>query len=336
MRTAFRLLVGPALALLGASAAFADHRQPGSLLVYPEFDNRAGVVTVLTVTNSCPLQDGDVDVEFVYHGRYDREYHPLSCNEFNRTESLTPNDTLTLASNDHNPHHERGFVYVFAKSPATGEAIAFNHLIGSLLVVDGYSIFQFSVNATMYEAIGLGQGEITDLDGDGIRDLDGVEYEMAADQVLVPRFLGQYAGDAARTTRSATGELVLINLTGGADFAATLDFLIYNDDEEAFSASHTFTCWDRRPLAEISGIFTQDFLRNATAHSPLEDLGGLEYGWFEIDGGIANSTAISIDDPAFIALFIEGAFGSAAADAPFEIGHQDNGDLLARGVTGDS
>ena len=42
-------------------------RQPGSLLLYPEFDNRDAVLTVLTVTN---VSHEDVNVHFVYVGRW--------------------------------------------------------------------------------------------------------------------------------------------------------------------------------------------------------------------------------------------------------------------------
>ena len=49
----FALTGMTALACLGmTSEAFASGRNPGSLLVYPEFDNREGDVTLLTVTNT--------------------------------------------------------------------------------------------------------------------------------------------------------------------------------------------------------------------------------------------------------------------------------------------
>ena len=52
-----------------ASQAMADGRNAGSLLLYPEFDNRMGTVTVVTVTNT-DAAGSAVDVEFVYIGRY--------------------------------------------------------------------------------------------------------------------------------------------------------------------------------------------------------------------------------------------------------------------------
>ena len=45
-----------------------SRRSPGSLLLFPEFDNRNGVATVFTVTNT-DAQAG-TDVHFVYLGRY--------------------------------------------------------------------------------------------------------------------------------------------------------------------------------------------------------------------------------------------------------------------------
>ncbi len=44
-----------------------SRRAPGSLLLYPEFDNRNGVVSVITVTNT---SHEEVIVHFVYTGRW--------------------------------------------------------------------------------------------------------------------------------------------------------------------------------------------------------------------------------------------------------------------------
>ncbi len=62
--------------LAGASQVAA---RPGSLLIFPEFDNRPGQNTLLTVTNThaSPVL-GNVQVEFVY---VDED----TCQEFNRT-----------------------------------------------------------------------------------------------------------------------------------------------------------------------------------------------------------------------------------------------------------
>ncbi len=328
-----------ALAGLGiASEANAGGRNPGSLLLYPEFDNRDATVTVLTVTNTNddntpsaanPLvANGTVRVHFKYIGKYGQFGDTINCEEFDRTELLTPNDTLTLLTNAHNPQHEQGYVYLYAQN-VSGEKIAFNHLIGNVLTISGMFSFEYSMNPVAFD--GIGDGTLTDLDGDGHCDLDGVEYGEVPDQILVPRFFGQ--------SMQFNSELILIGLSGGAAFSTTVDFLIYNDNEEVFSSEYTFDCWDRVNLLDISGIFAQSFLAAFTAHNPLEILGtggGIESGWFRMDGGIADSTVVSIDDPAFYAVLLEKvSINRGASDLPFELGLQANGDLLPRSIFGD-
>ena len=55
-----------------------------------------------------------------------------------------------------------------------------------------------------------------------------------------------------------------------------------------------------------------------------------------MDGHSASSGVFTIQDPAFLAVLIENISGFACASLPFEIGQQDNGDLLADGPFGDS
>ena len=91
-------------------------------------------------------------------------------------------------------------------------------------------------------------------------------------------------------------------------------------------------------LGELSGATYTSFLQ-ATDDDEDEIVGApfLESGWIEMDGIVANSSAISIDDPAILALLVEGLQRNyCGADLPFQIGRQDNGDLLPRGVHGDS
>ena len=316
--------------LLGlAPLAYGDGREPGSLLVFPIFNSVDGAASVVTVTNingdtsidpSSRLMGGTIDVEYIY---IDSE----TCEEFNRTERLTPKDTLAVIANAHNPNQSLGYLYVFAKDPLSGEPITFDWLIGQNQVIDGILSLQYGVNVFVFEGR-TDEGMPTDVDEDRIRDLDGTEYEQAPDELLFPRFMGQGVG--------FDSSLVLINLTGGTQFTTTLDFLIYNDNEYAFSSEYTFRCWDIVPLVEISGVFRDDFLK-LTDNSPREIRGleNVEAGWFRVDGGIANSGIRSFEDPAFLGFLTEfiGPFGGA--DLPFQQGVQDNGDLLPRSVHGD-
>ncbi len=311
-----------AAALSGMSlSAFASAGAPeaGSLLLYPCFDSNRGSDTLITVVNTSSdfnqvgnLFAGTVDVEFVYVNKAD-------CQEFNRTRRLTPNDELTVIARLDNPNQREGYLYVFAKSPLTGQAISWNHLIG-ISQVDSAVGTAVDVNPYVFKAIGA-QGAATDVNSDGLRNLDGVEYEAAPDRLQVPRFIGQGPAESV---------LVLINLTGAARFTAVVDFLIYNDNEEVFSAQYDFVCWKKVDLDRISGAFTNSFLLS-TNHNLLETVGA-ETGWFRLNGNIAFSSADSENDPAILAALFERFNGGNTGELPFTTGTQTNGELVSHSV----
>jgi hypothetical protein len=318
-------LAGVVSLAFGGSAVAGTSQAPcgpeaGSLLVYPYFDNTRGTATFLTVTNTNDdVLTGTVNVEFIYIDAH-------TCLEFNRTHRLTANDTLTVLTSVHNPNMHRGYVYAFAKSPVTGQAIAWDHLAGTNLILGISTIFDIEVNAIVFKAgEGLVQGTPTDLDADGIRDLDGAEYQASPDELLVPRFFGNALGIQT--------DLILIGLTG-ARFTTIVNFLVYNDNEEVFSTQYSFDCWDRVHLTDISGIFRRDFLLT-TLHNPFEIQGTtLESGWYRMDGNLAFSTAAQVADPAFLALQLERINGLGVAALPFTKGSQTNGGLLSMHLFG--
>ncbi|RKZ13231.1 hypothetical protein DRQ53_13620, partial [bacterium] len=306
-----------------------NQRMPGALLLFPEYDQREGSITLFTITNTT-MFGAPVDVEIVYRDSED-------CLEFNRTISMTPTDTITFLTSIDNPQPGQGFAYAFAKCAETGDAIAYNELIGQSLVIDGVLAASYSINARAFKGIGAGftpecpDYPLTDLNNDGIRDLDGLEYDQGPDQLIIPRFLGQFEG-----TRS---DLVLLGLTGGADFDITIQFLFFNDNEEIFEETHTIRCWDKVPLEEISGVTANDFLANQTMNDINEIAGGRgrESGWILIDGLVANSTAVSIPGPAIYGFLVECTGpGRCLADLPFELCMQDNGSLYPSGVDGEN
>jgi len=249
----------------------------------------------------------------------------LQCTEFNRTELLTPNDTLTLLTNVHNPQMAQGYAYAFAKN-AAGEAISFNHLIGQVIRANGVDSVDYAVNAVGF-ASPLPLAALTDLDTDDIRDMNGSEYDQAPAEILIPRFVGQGPDE--------NSQLILIALSGGSQFETIVDLLVYNDNEQEFSSEYQFYCWDQVPLLSISALFGQDFLLNSTAENPLESLGGMETGWLRLSGSSASSSAYTIPDPAVYAVYIEGFANTTAADLPFVRCHRD-AHLLPRALFGDN
>lgn len=312
--------------LFSAISARADGRNPGSLIVFPEFDSTPGRSTLLTLTDVNPdPQNGVVRVEIVF---VNGGTTGSLCSETNATVLLTPNDTLSFLASALNPNAQKGYAYAFAKN-VQGQAVAFDWLVGDNFLFDGVTAFDYTVNPYSFRAI-QPLGTPTDKDHDGIRDLNGIEYEMSPGKILVPRFVAQSA--------TYQSQLVLINLTGGAQFTSTLNFLIYNDNEEVFSKNYSFRCWTKVPLTTISTIFTQSFLHDFTNQAPGELIGAttVETGWFEIDGGLASSTNTQFMDPAFLAFLVERTGAQAGAELSFDMGRQSNGDLLPLGISGDS
>ena len=320
-------LAGASL-VLGLSAQ-ASQVNPGSLLVFPSFDNTRGDYTLLTVTNMNDDQtNGTVKVEFVY-------INHDNCQEFNRTRTLTPDDTITVVTKVDNPNQVFGYCYVFAKHKTTGAAIKFDYLIGTERVLscnDG----DYEVQPFVFQAgAGLADGANTDANGNGLRDLNGTEYSKAPDTLYIPRFLGQC--DAVQS------KLALIALTGGAQFDTLVNFLIYNDNEEVFSAQRSFNCYEQCDLLHISGVFGNDFLLSTNhnqneiqwPNNPLVDnVNPPEAGWFSLKGAIANSSAASFSNPSILAALIERTPDGSGTVLPFVTGERANGSLLSQSIFG--
>lgn len=286
--------------------------QPGSLLLFPYFSNATGSNTLLTVTNTSADSLGTVDVEFVY-------VNGSTCLDYNRTRRLTPNDTLTVASVFDNPSTDRGFVYVFAKDPVTGAAISWNRLEGDAIVVSASDVLVTDIMPIVYESP-LAQGLPTDLDTDGVRDMNGSEYEANADELHIPRF-----------TSAFTSSLIMVGLTGES-FTTVLDYLAYNDNEEAFSGQVAFDCWDIRRLSSISGVFTDAFLEASNDNPAEPGILGFETGWIRFHGNIAYSTADAVLGPAFLVVRVDFAF---YAELPYGTGRNTKGDLVVIGPFAD-
>lgn len=315
-----------------------NYRRPGSMLLFPEFDSRPGMYTVLTVTNTDCLDSstdgGDVEIEFIYVDEED-------CTEvINRTETLTPCDTFSVLTRAHTGPQGRGFAYVFAKDTSmitpgnpNGAPIAWNHLTGASMVINAFDSFDYSVNPVAFQSPFADRTNI-DLDDDGLRDLDSREYEAAPNIITIPRFFGQ-DGNVAEGGPFES-ELILIALSGGTQFETTACFSFWNDNEVMFSGEYTWNCWDKPTLLQISAAFAQDFL--VTTDHDLNEIFGAsdrEAGWICIEGCVANSSQEEIESPAIYATLVEHVGIYGAADLPWECGRRVNGALIPNGVFGD-
>lgn len=323
-----------------------NRRNCGSLLLYPELDNREGMITLVSMSYACcddVAQPATVEFRFI---------RKENCLKDDRTFTLTPCDTLTFLARAVDPNPIQGYIYAYAKQPTlggvgssnpSGEPIVFNHLIGQELILDGIRALSYSMNAVSFRGLGE-EGSTNDDDNDGIRDLNGPgsatpEYEEAPDQILIPRFLGQDPPAGGKNVEGDVfhSEIILINLSGGARFTAIVSFLVYNDNEDPTSGEYEFRCWDKPLLRDFSAATLQSALEN-TIDDP-DEIVGANYrnaGWIRLNGLVANSDGPeTIEDPAIYAVLIERAGLYAAADLPWEECNQNNGDLLPLGNFGD-
>lgn len=312
--------------------ARATGQEPGSLLIFPYFDSHPSVLNIITVTNTnsntatdpiSGLQLGTIDVMFKY---VDGE----ECSPENRVERLTPNDTFTFIAAIHNPEpDEKGFLYVYALDVYTGLPVAFDYLIGTETVFKADGKVRFNLNPLSFK------GGTTGPDDHKLA-LDGSEYEMLPDEIQIPRFFGQGMGMTFDSPFKSY--LLLMNFTGGAKFKAIADLLIYNDNEQVFSSTVEFDCWEWMDLVDVSAATRLIFLEG-TYHDPDEfQLGPhqMEAGWIRINGNVSYNYTISYLDPAIYAIQIEEylAGGYCAANLPFEMGEQDNGLLWSMSPNG--
>jgi hypothetical protein len=294
------------LALL-ATRAHAGGTEPGSFLLFPEFDNRPGQVTYVTITNVNPSSSsGSVRLHLNY-------VDAATCQVTNRFATLTPRDTLTFVTAAHVPGLQRGYLWVYAQS-TTGTPIDFDHLIGSTLRIDGVLGLDYSISPLTLQGV-PGAGLSTDVNGNGRRDLDGAEYERAPRRIYVPRFFGQSAEPLPRGT--ALSDMVLLQPLGEQSTTTTTSWLVWNDNEEAFSNEYSFTCWTRVPLLSISGVFGAGFLASSN-DNPDEVVGAtiLETGWFQVRGTTAVGPGGTQSSPPIFGFLVERR-PQSAADLPY-------------------
>ncbi len=314
-------IVAPFLCVLSLPMAAQDP-EPGSVLVYPSVRERNGRATVVSVTNMHPTVSIGAHFRYVNIVQTADPFMPSSCLEFDRFELLTPNDTFTIPVFCHNPTTPKrdGYLVIEAVSAMTGVPVSHNYLVGSEWVALGTSA-AWSLGAISFQSPQPDAAQ-TDLDGDSELDFDGIEYSMCPDRLHLDQFLA-----------SAGNNLALINLTGGTQHTAVVSFLLFNDNEQAFSSQVSFRCWFDQPLDALSPVFSANFLSVNTAHDPSEvdadcdGIGDLESGWSIIDGVVAATFLQSIPNPALLGA-VTGSLGFERGRPLWRTGNNPNGDFL--------
>jgi len=303
------ILMGATLAFAGsalAQDASQNNKRGNSLYVFPLIQKTPGSLSLISIAN---LDEGgtqgtaSVDAHFVFR-------NGETCLEtLNFSKPLTPLDTLSVNVNAQGalPNGFNGFAYVYAEATgASATAVKYDNLAAAQYVFDG-------VNATAYEldAYGFKAGSAlanlanTDTDTDGVRDLNGTEYEAVPNVQIYPRFFGQ-------STQGGPGfnsTLTLLSLVG-SQFDVVVDFLIINDNENAFSGQTSFRCHKNLSLLSISGATSNEWLANSSGDNDSEFIvwprttAQIETGMLRIVGATANSTAATQDNPALLSLLV--------------------------------
>ncbi|MBI3844674.1 MAG: hypothetical protein HY292_08565 [Planctomycetes bacterium] len=262
----------------------------------------------------CPDDDfraGDVVLHYVY-------IDGATWREFDRFEPLTPGDTLSVLADNHNPEMDNGFLTVKALDPVTLEAIDFDYLIGSAIVVQ--SDFNFLWGYTPYAFRGNADDDTqtdcsripTDADGDGLVDFDGSEYDEFPAELFIDSFFEE---------RGSFGNQLVLLATAGQDYVNDISFLFWNNREQKFSRNFKFTCWvstNLKSISNVAGRLNGD--PNELGKAPVQT------GWVDIKGSrvldLAGNVAI---DPEGADLSVEapilGVFMQTITGSAFSAGH---------------
>ncbi len=340
-----RLKLLTASALLAAvipAPGLADGLEPGSLLVFPfhrsRFTGGGTFFTAVAVTNTnltpiSPINQlgGSTSVHYEYVNVVPNpvnQHLPLDCSIADRVEFLTPADTRVVLTNcDNGVAEAEGYLVVTALDPNLFlEPWSHNHLVGSELVIGG-NLGLWYLNAIPFKSPKAAQAP-TDMDLDGQRDFDGIEYEGIPDELILDSFVA-----------ALDSSLVLINLSGGNAFTANVRFDVFNDNEKALSATLAFRCWTEARLIEISQVFHPLFLELNTVNDPTElDIDcdnddDLETGWARIRGLNHSSSVESCPDAALLGALQAGPIIKLGARRLWESkAKQFDGDFLKTGT----
>jgi hypothetical protein len=289
------------LAILGGAATSSAQPVigvPSTAMVFPLFDSTRNHGTFITVTNvnaSRAICDngfrrGDVCVMYTYFGFDSLGNH---CNELDTLHCLSPGDTLTLIADQDNPQGEVGWLWVEARDPETLEAIDFNFLVGSAIIVDigtnflfQYLPFSFPSLRTAGGPVGGGSSaadgcghRFSDFDQNGRADFDGVEFGFWPNRLILDQFF-QEGGTNPNFTNEIAIATCDLDRSDGDDTRIRLE--IWNNKEDRFSGSFEFECFFRGELHELSQLVRD--LRGDPNELVTNSVRSLQTGWMSLDG----------------------------------------------------
>lgn len=143
-----------------------------------------------------------------------------------------------------------------------------------------------------YGAVGfqrLSPGDLT-----GTYSLDGRTYAQCPDKLHF---------DVLTDQPTSSSEMILVpcaqDLLTQVPTSLTVQFIIYNEFEQPFSTSMRVTCFDQRPLSEISNALTRAIAGTDTAHIVVRGVGGPLLGLVIDEVPFQSVTGTAGNEPSF-------------------------------------
>ncbi len=283
-RSAIFLLI---LGAVSPSVAQPNLGGPGSVLIYPVFDARPGIRTCISVTNTnqsyvrCGhgFREGDICLFYYY-------FSATTCTVFDRTEELSPGDTVTVVVDQHNPNFVNGFLVIQATDPATQLPIDFDFLTGSATIASATAQGaldngKWTYLAYAFEGIAANPNGSDDCGRKIVTmtsnfNFDGTDYTTFPDEVILEHFEGE--GTPLTQPGNYKGTLYLMN---SSRLTANVSMAAWNNNSVPVTRNFsTSPCLEEYQLTDLSPALTQVNL--AVGYNPSE-LRGISTGWLRLN-----------------------------------------------------
>jgi hypothetical protein len=171
------------------------------------------------------------------------------------------------------PPCEEGFLIVWVVSPADGNtprAIKNDALIGHAVVRDGRNDAAAYTAYPIQAVSGLAHDALTDVDGDGRLDFDGIsEYKQVTGQVRAAVQLDRTPDPGVRFARASVLTLMTLDIISNRpNYPTFVDLHWFNESEVLLSTSHEFICWSKEELSKFDeNLNTSSFGNKALVES---------------------------------------------------------------------
>ncbi len=239
----------PGSAIDAANGLGVSDNKLGSVLFFNYYTSDASssqVNTRISITNASPTQD------IVLHLFY---VDSTTCNVADAFLCLTRNQTKTVLATEFDPNVS-GYLVVVAVD-VEGRPVSFNYLAGDELIVAPTG-HRFGLGAM---AAARRDGGASPINSDGVTAtmyFNGKQYDYLPYVSLIDNFPSQSAGvgSPAGDTRLYVYTPLSDMVFGDSSFSGSLFFLIYDDEEHAYSGQLPLNCYITSDKQRITSVRT--------------------------------------------------------------------------------